>query len=200
MDALHGGDDAQAAEARDVFGGDVLRVLDAPAQVIAGDARLGPDALIEIEHLAVGAVADGVGVHLKAMLQGDAGGFLDHPQWLEHQAGTVRQVGIGGEQPSAVGAEGTVDLPLDGAHGQEVVALDGHPIVRQPLGQDGVVLAAHHDVQAHLQGALVLQAAQQVDVGEGGAGILKGSDPEAQRPLAGQLDPLPLHGFGCLGA
>ena len=90
MNALHGGDDAQGAEARDVIGMNVLRVLDAPAKVATVGIHFGPDAFIEIEHLPVGPVADGVGGDLKAMLQGDAGGLLDFLRWFKHQADAVR--------------------------------------------------------------------------------------------------------------
>jgi hypothetical protein len=73
VDALHRGDHAELAEARDVGGVEVLRVLDAPAQVLA--VRRRPRTPLEdVERLAVGAVADGVHAELVAVLEASFGG------------------------------------------------------------------------------------------------------------------------------
>ena len=55
MHALHGGDDAEASKAWDIIGVPVLDVLDAPASI--GRRPIGPDRFIQVEGLAVGAMA-----------------------------------------------------------------------------------------------------------------------------------------------
>src|ERR1039458_3630651 len=76
MDALHGGDDAELSEARDIGGVEVLRVLDAPAEVLF--IRVCFEGVLEdVEGFAVGAVADGVDAELEAVLDGEFGGLAD---------------------------------------------------------------------------------------------------------------------------
>src|SRR5258707_1387637 len=63
VNRLHGRDDTQLAEARNIGGIEVLRVLNAPAQVL----RIGvgfEGFLVQIENHAVAAVANSVDAHL----------------------------------------------------------------------------------------------------------------------------------------
>src|SRR5574341_2652263 len=69
VDRLHGRDDAQAGKARLVRRIDVLRVLDAPAEVPLSRVSL-ERRLVDVQHLAIGAIANGVGVQLIPVLDG----------------------------------------------------------------------------------------------------------------------------------
>jgi hypothetical protein len=120
VNSLHRGDDAEAAEAWDVGGVDVLRVLDAPAEVLFVGMRL--EGLLEdVERFAIGAVADGVDAELVAVLNGELGGLADVGGIVGVEAGGIGLVVVGGEEPGAARAEGAVDGPLDAAD-REVVA------------------------------------------------------------------------------
>src|SRR5216683_7032597 len=63
MRRLHGGDDFELGEAREVLGGDDLRVLDAVAAVALAIGFC--DGFEDVERDAIGAVADGVEVELE---------------------------------------------------------------------------------------------------------------------------------------
>ena len=63
MVGLHACDDAEGAEARNVGGRDVLRVLDAEAGVLK--VLLARDALEDVELGADGAIADGMDGNVK---------------------------------------------------------------------------------------------------------------------------------------
>ena len=69
VDSLHRGDHAQLAEARDIGGAEVLRMLDAPAQVLLVGMRF-EGVLEDVERFAIGAVADGVDAQLVPVLDG----------------------------------------------------------------------------------------------------------------------------------
>ena len=121
MDALHGGDDAELSEARNVGGVDVLGVLDAPAQVLL--VGVGFEGVFEdVEGFAVGAIADGVDAELEAVLDGEFGGLADVGGIVGIEAAAIGLVGVGCEQPGAARAEGAIDGALDGAHGKEIIA------------------------------------------------------------------------------
>ena len=109
MDALHGGDHAELAEARDIGGADVLRMLDAPAQILL--VGVGFEGVFEdVERFAIGAVADGVDAELEAVLDGEFGGLADVGGIVGVEAAAIGLVGVGREQPGAAGAERAIDL------------------------------------------------------------------------------------------
>src|SRR5690606_20358675 len=74
VNALHRRDDTELAETRDIVGMQVLRVLDAPAQVATVPAGVPERRFVDIEYLAVGAVANRVDVQLKVVGNSDFGG------------------------------------------------------------------------------------------------------------------------------
>src|SRR6266540_145856 len=76
VDPLHGGDDAELAEARDVGRAQVLRVLDAPADVLLVGVGL-EGGLEDVQGLVVGPVADGVYAELVGVGHGELRGLLD---------------------------------------------------------------------------------------------------------------------------
>ena len=78
-------------------------------------------ALVDVEHLAVRAIADGVRRELEVVAHRDVGDFLETRRLLERQPRAARQVDVRREEPRAVGAERAVDLALDRAHGEEAV-------------------------------------------------------------------------------
>ena len=119
MDALHRGDHAELAEARNVGGAQVLRVLHAPAQILLLRVRL--ERLLEdVQRLAIGAVADGVHAQLESVRDGEFGGLANVGRIVGIQARCVGLVGVRFQQPRAARTERAIDLPLDRAHGEEI--------------------------------------------------------------------------------
>jgi hypothetical protein len=203
---LHGGDHADLREAGDVVRVQVLRVLDAPAEVAPGSGAV--DLLVQVQDLAVAAVADGVRVELVAVLQGDLGGAADVVHRLQHQPGAARQVGVRLQQPGAVGAERAVHLALDGAHGEEMVAVAHRAVAGELLAEPFVALAlvalrahAHHGVDANREPPRIGQGAEEIDGGERDARVVEGGDALSKRFRSGQLHhPLGIGGAGLRGA
>ena len=103
MHALHRRDHAELLEARYVSRIDVLCVLDAPAQVVLVGI-VAEDALVDVEHLTIRAIANRVDVHLIVVLQRDARRRLDRRYRLERQSGARREIRVRLEQPGAVRA------------------------------------------------------------------------------------------------
>ncbi len=145
--------------------------------------------LVDVEHLAVGAIADGVHRELVAVAHRELGPAADLLDRLEHEAAAARQVGVGLEQPGAVRAERAVDLTLDRAHHQVVVGPGGRAVGGEPpIEVSGASRSrrTHHHVEPHRQRALVLESAQEVDGREARARVLEAGDAVAQRLLAGE--------------
>src|ERR1022692_2991657 len=108
MYALHGGDDAELSETRDIGRAEVLGVLDAPAQVLL--LGVGFEGLLEdVEGFAVGTVADGVDAELEPVRDGEFGGLAYVGGVVGIEPAAIGLIGVGGEEPCAAGAEGTVD-------------------------------------------------------------------------------------------
>ena len=76
MDALHGRDHAQLRKARYVGCAKMLRMLDPPAQGFLFGMFL-EDGLKNVQHFAIGAIADGVHAELIAVRDGKLGGLAD---------------------------------------------------------------------------------------------------------------------------
>src|ERR1035441_6032179 len=115
MYALHGGDDAELSEARNVGGAEVLGMLDAPAQVLLVGVSF-EGVLEDVEGFAVGAVADGVDAELEPVLDGELGGLAYVGGVVGIEPAAIRLIGVGGQQPGAARAECPIDGALDGAH------------------------------------------------------------------------------------
>ncbi len=155
MNALHRGDHTEPGKARDVVRVQVLGVLDAPAQVRL--VRVGlVGALINVQHLAVGAVADGVHAQLVVVLQGQPRRLFECIHRARVQSGARGQVGVGLEQPGAVRPQRPVHRNLDRPDGQPVIAVADQAIPGQQLGKPRVGLA-NHDVEPHAQRPVVHQ-------------------------------------------
>ena len=187
MDALHRGEDSQFGEAHDVVGVDVLGVLDPPAEVVVGARRV-EDGLVDVQDLAVGAVADGVRVDLEAVLDRDVGGAGDVRDGFEHEAFGRGHVLVRLQEPRAVRSEGAVDLAFDGAYGEVVVTLDRHVVLGQASVHFLVGVAAHHDVQADRERALFFQTLEPVNGREARPRVLERGHALGQRFLGGQGD------------
>ena len=121
VDPLHGGEDAQLPEARDVRGVEDLRVLDAEAGVLRRRV-LAEGRLVGVEHDPVGAVPDGVGPDLEAVGEGEARGLQDPLGRRDQQARVAGVVRVGLEERRATGAERAVGVELDRADGQHPLA------------------------------------------------------------------------------
>jgi small GTP-binding protein len=91
----------------------VLRVLYAPAQrTHAGMGLL--RVFVEIEDVAVGAIADRMRVELIAIGSREPGGARDHLQAVDAQARVCRVVGVGLQQQRAARAQRAVSPPAGG--------------------------------------------------------------------------------------
>ena len=186
MDALHGGDDAELSEARNIGGVDVLRMLDAPAQVLL--IGVGLEGVFEdVEGFAIGAVADGVDAELEAVLDGEFGGLAYVGGIVGVEAAAIGLVGVGRQQPGAAGAEGAIDGAFDGAHGKEIVAR-ADDLVAVEIGGELFVRRAQHHPDAHAQFVRVGHLLEDVDGGEGRAGVFESGDAFGERFVDGEAD------------
>ena len=138
---------------------DVLRVLDAPAQVLAVLAVLLERVLVDVQHFAIGAVADGVDADLIAGLERDLRLLAHLLDRRRGQAGAVGLVRVRLEQPGAARSERAVGGDLDRAHGQHVVAVADDAAGRERLR----VAAADHHPQPHVHPAGVDRALDAID-------------------------------------
>ena len=184
MDALHGGDDAELGEARDVRGVQVLRVLHPPPKTL--QVRVGHKGTLEdVQGFPIGAVADGVDAELKPVLGRKARGLVD----LGHRRGlqpcTRGEVVVGLEEPRAVGPQRAVDGLLDGPHGEAVIPVPDHA-VRVQLVSQLLVGGPEHDPHPDLQGAVVHHLLHEVHGLETGTRILEGGDALGEGLLLGE--------------
>ena len=100
MDPLHRRDHAELSEARDVCGAQVLRVLDAPAEILEIGTRL-ERLFVNVEHFAIGAIADRVHAQLHAVLQGETGNLRNTLGRRRRQADAGRRITVRREHPRA---------------------------------------------------------------------------------------------------
>src|SRR5260370_32596869 len=118
MDALHGRNHAELAEPRNICGIYVLCVLGARGQVLFF-GMLAEDALVKVERLAIGAIADGMDTELRVVCDRDFRGLADVCEVFGVEAAAVgragREIGVWLQQPRATRAKGSVDLAVNGA-------------------------------------------------------------------------------------
>ena len=117
----------------------------------------------------------------------ELGGARDRPPTGSmHEPGAARQVGVGLEQPRAVRAQRAVDLPLDRAHRQIVVAVADRAVARRAARSSAPFVGRrrHHDPQPHRQLALARPSAldTEVDRREARAGVLEARDALGAAP------------------
>src|SRR6266849_3104126 len=103
MRGLHGGDDFELGEAREIFWGDDLRVLDAVAAVALAIGFC--DGFENVERDAVGAVADGVEVELESGLVAFDGQRFQLVGLHNQNSSGLGVVGIGLEHGGGAGTE-----------------------------------------------------------------------------------------------
>ena len=172
---LHAGGDAP--EARQVFGAQVLGVLD--AQPNAMRVGFGPQLLVDVQDLGVRPVPDGVRDRRQAQAQRLAAPFQDEVGRVEGDAG-ARAVGKPRRvQPGGAAAEGAVGKELDPAPLKEAAR---HPAQAQRAGRaEAFVRQAGPDPQRQL--ALRRQRLQ----GERRGGVLEGHGMGADIPPRGEV-------------
>ena len=174
-------------EARDVGRADVLRVLDAPAQVLLVGMLL-ERLLVDVEHLAVAAVADRVDAQLVVVLDRELRRLPDVVQAVGVQAGRL-EIRVRLQHPGAARTERAVDLPLDPAHGEPLVAVVDDAVFRHVDGQAIGRLAQHHpDAQRQL--ALVHHSLHQRDRVGPRPGVVHRRQALRERLARRQLDDL----------
>ena len=174
MHALHRRDHAQIGEARDVRRIQMLRVLDAPAQV-APSRRLREGPLEHVKRLSISPIADRVDRELESVFQSDRRGALELVERDRVDAATVRLVAVGCEQPGAVRTERAVDRALDRADRQVRVAQPIQTVLVDPR-LERVVVSRKHDPQPDADLAGFGHRPEQIDRFEWGTRILKTGD------------------------
>ena len=105
MDRLHRRDDAKLAEAGNIGSAEVLRVLHAPAQILAVAVVLPERGLVDVQHLAIGAIANGVDAQLHAVIDRDLRGLGQRLNGRRHESGALGLVAVRLEQPRAARTE-----------------------------------------------------------------------------------------------
>jgi len=143
MVGLHGGDHPQAPEARDVGGGQVLRVLNAETPV-AAPAGL----LVHVQDQVIGLVADSVDGDLQAGLVGPHD-VLPHAALRYHLAGRKPcgsgRIQVRREEQRRGGTQGAVGKAFQDPHPELLIAGGGHP----PPGDQGPgAVDAHREIAA----------------------------------------------------
>ena len=122
-------------------------------------------------------IADSMRVDLKSMLDCDPCSSQNLLFGFEDKAHALRKILIGLEEPGAMRSQGTIDLPLDGSHCQEVVALCHHSVLRQPRRHFLIALVPHHGVETNGQcAAFVFEPLVEVDRCEGDTCIVEAGD------------------------
>ena len=93
MYSLHRGNHAQFAEPRDILRAQMLRMFDAPAQVLLFGMLL-ERALKEIEHFTIATVANGVDAELKSILNRPFRRLFHVRNRFGAHAAAFRQIGV----------------------------------------------------------------------------------------------------------
>ena len=173
VNPLHGSNNPQLAKTWHIIGVDMLSMLHTPAQVLATDTGFFPDALVDIQSFTIGTGADGVGINLKTMGDGNFSGALNLADGLKHQPCGVGHILVGRQQPGPVSTQGTVNLAFDGPHRKKIVALRQLQVIRQLRCHGVIGLTPHHHIQAHGQLTLGFHAAHKINGGKRRTGILE---------------------------
>ncbi len=186
MGELHGGQHAQLDGPVDVVGGDDLEVLNAHPGVLPGIFL--HQALIHVQNLVVGAVADGVDAGLIAVVIGqldDLIGLLIGEAVLALVAGAV---GVVLQHGGAAGAQGAVADNLHAGHVEMVV-------IQHTGGGGGADIVGfralgggEHDegIEAQLQGAVLIKLLVEVQLMDRDAGVQRGGEAVGEQLLLGQ--------------
>ena len=136
-----------------------------------------------VEHHAVGAVADGVDVHLEAVLEAVAGAAEDRLGRRREEAGVLRVVVVGLEQRRAARAHGAVGHELHGADRQEAAAEADLGLVEPP---QQVVARAPSRTGAGPSLPACAYSLKSATSSRAGARVVEARDPLAQALLAGR--------------
>ncbi len=141
---------------------------------------------IDIQQFAIGAITDALDRHLIIVLHGEARRRFDFLNRYDVQAVTTGQIGVGFEQPSAVGAQGAIEHFLaDRAHRQEVVAVADHPVIRKPALHVCCCFFESH-VEPNRERSLVCHFPQEIDFGKRRPEVLERGDAMPQGLFASQ--------------
>ena len=164
MGKLHRGEDAELQGPVNILRGNDLEVLNAQAGVLPGIFL--QQALVGVQHLVVGTVADGVVRDLIAVVVGQAHHVVN--LLVRKAVGTTiaRIVGVILQQSRAAGAQSTVAQHLDTHYTQMVVvqAVD-RPVLPDVAGLGAVRAVEHgHGVNAQLQLTALIEILIVLDV------------------------------------
>src|SRR5437762_14040040 len=113
MRGLHRGNHAEPGEARNVLRADHLGVLD--SETMVGLGKSSQRSIESIEHDAVAAIANGVDVDLKPVLQRPVRPGANVLRTRDEQSRIGRFVAVWSEQRRAARSERAVGVQLDGA-------------------------------------------------------------------------------------
>ena len=145
--------------------------------------------LVDVQHLAVAAIADRVDRHLVVVLDRQ---LRDHPdvvQRVGEHAARRREVGVRLEHPGAARTERAVDGPFGRAHREPLVAVVDDAVFRHVGGELARVLAQHHP-DAERQLALVHDPLHHLDGGRRRTGVAHRRQAFRETLAGGELDHL----------
>ena len=189
VDLVDGWDHTELGEPRQVVGMDDLGVLDAPAPLRA--TVRAPRIFVKIEELPDRTVADALDGHLVVVLHGELGGAFDVGDRRHVEAHAAWQIGVGLQEPTAVGAQGSVQhLLADGADREEPVAVSHHAVLVEAALEILRRLLDGHE-EPHGQVALICHRLQEVDDLERRAHVLETRDAVGQGRGSRQAHVLP---------
>jgi len=161
MNALHRCNDAEFCEAGDVVTMNMLGVLNPPAEVAARGVAC-ESLLIDVEHFAVGPVADGVNAQLEVVIDRQAGRLRDAFDGGCVESAAAGEVGVGFQKPGTPRAEGSINRSLDRADGQVIVA-DADHFVPVEVGSECFVAVTDHHPESGSDRALFDQFFESID-------------------------------------
>ena len=142
---------------------------------------------VDVQHLAVGAVADRVDGELHAVLHGDPCRLLDVRHRRRVEAGATRRIRVRLEQPGAPRAESAVGGHLDGGDRQVLIGHADDLRLGQVLAQALVAVADHHP-EADAEPGVARDLLVERHGVEIGAGVLEAGHAVRERFLRGQSD------------
>ena len=189
MCRLHGGEDAEFRETRNVLGRQHLSVLNAQTQVM----RIGHflfSLFVGVQHAAIRSVTDGMRTNLKASLERATSQTVDIGFRSGHHAFGLRSVAVRLEERCAPRAERAIGEKLEGANRELMMRIDFRTAL-EPLVHEVFVRAIEHGINAQGHAAFAHQFVKGLDYERRDFGFVDGcqaiADAFKRRKLYGVL-------------
>ena len=178
MHRLHGRNHAHGGKAGNVVVAENLGVLHTKAMI--GRGIRAERGIVGVEHDAVAAIADGVGVHLEAGAQRPRGDVLNVRGSAEEQAPIIGVIAVRFEKCRSARAKCPVGVQLERADPESIVVQSALRPAREVMGDRGRIVA-HHDVEAERNLARLRHLLQQVDRRARLARVVQADEPPLVR-------------------